>query len=76
MQPVTNTHLHVHTTIYKPYKHTQTLRMSPAAVKVRLHGDAALEVLQKLVYIVLPQQPAFVGVPARSLDAAGNLHFR
>jgi ribosomal protein L5 len=50
--------------------------MSPAAVKVRLHGDAALEVLQKLVYIVLPQQPAFVGVPARSLDAAGNLHFR
>jgi hypothetical protein len=47
-----------------------------AAVKVRLAGGAALDVLQKLSYLVLPSQNAFSGVSSKSLDGAGNLHFR
>lgn len=47
-----------------------------AAVKVRLVGGAALAVLQKLAYLVLPSQNAFAGVSSRSLDRSGNLHFR
>ncbi|WIA12542.1 hypothetical protein OEZ85_006203 [Tetradesmus obliquus] len=46
------------------------------AVKVRLVGGAALAVLQKLAYLVLPSQNAFAGVSSRSLDRSGNLHFR
>jgi hypothetical protein len=43
---------------------------------VRLAGGAALDVLQKLAYLVLPSQNAFSGVSSKSLDRAGNLHFR
>jgi ribosomal protein L5 len=45
-------------------------------VKVRLVGGAALDVLQKLSYLVLPSQNAFSGVSSKSLDKTGNLHFR
>jgi ribosomal protein L5 len=47
-----------------------------AAVKVRLAGGAALDVLQKLAYLVLPSQSAFSVVSSKSLDSSGNLHFR
>ncbi|KAF6253081.1 ribosomal protein L5 domain-containing protein [Scenedesmus sp. NREL 46B-D3] len=51
-------------------------RNAITAVKVRLAGGAALDVLQKLSYLVLPSQNAFSGVSSKSLDRAGNLHFR
>ncbi|KAF8067114.1 RPL5 [Scenedesmus sp. PABB004] len=51
-------------------------RNAVTAVKVRLVGGEALDLLQKLAYLVLPSQSAFAGIPARSLDRGGNLHFR
>jgi ribosomal protein L5 len=45
-------------------------------VKVRVSGGAALDLLQKLTYVVLPSQNGFRGVSSRSFDRAGNLHFR
>lgn len=49
---------------------------APVAVKVRVSGGAALDLLQKLTYVVLPSQNGFKGVSARSFDKGGNLHFR
>jgi hypothetical protein len=62
-----------------PHTHTHTHTRAPtrtAAVKVRLRGAAAFDMLQRLALVVLPSQNGFAGIPGRSLDAAGNLHFR
>eukprot|EP00775_Hariotina_reticulata_P000990 gene990-1321_t len=46
------------------------------AVKVRLSGAAAMDMLQKITYLVLPTQNAFKGINVTSVDRAGNIHFR
>lgn len=43
---------------------------------MRLTGRDAYDLLQKLVYVLLPSQNGFSGVTSRAFDRAGNLHFR
>eukprot|EP00879_Flechtneria_rotunda_P016389 GHRR01017147.1.p1 GENE.GHRR01017147.1~~GHRR01017147.1.p1 ORF type:complete len:225 (+),score=89.09 GHRR01017147.1:794-1468(+) len=51
-------------------------RNAITAVKVRVQQGTAMDLLQKLVYVVLPSQNAFGGVNSKSFDRGGNLHFR
>lgn len=61
--------------VYSTVKYYRS-RNAVTSVKVRLTGRDAYDLLQKLVYVLLPSQNGFSGITSRSFDKAGNLHFR
>lgn len=51
-------------------------RNAATGVHVSLRGPEAYDALEKIVYLLLPSQNAFDGLPDSQLDRAGHMHFK